>query len=125
MFFYSDLLEYYGLNKLVSMFHLLLPSLYDFSSLKGKMESSSYKPLALYAKCIGCTENKSIICVARPFYEMVYATKEMFEFLRPTKNKVKCTSLRGSWQITSSGKKEKNNKNNKNQKAEPRKPGKH
>ena len=31
----------------------------------------------------------------------------MFEFLRLTNNKAKCTSLSESWQITSTGKKEK------------------
>ena len=40
------------------MFHLALPFLYDFGSVKGKMESSSYEFLAFYASCIGtlCTK---------------------------------------------------------------------
>ena len=53
----------------------------------------------------------------------------MFEFLSLTNNKAKCKNVRGSWQINSTSKtnkqanKNNNKNNNKNHKAEPRKPG--
>ena len=52
---------------------------------------------------------------------------ELFELFWLTNNTSKCASLRGSWQINSTGKNKQRNKNNnnkKNQKAKPRKPGK-